>query len=52
MRLLSTRIRACEVAKDKKEGKLGCSAQEQGHMMLLSTIMLANDVVKDKNKGE
>ena len=52
MWLRSTRTTATEVAKHKKEGKLGCYAQEQRHMMLLSTIMIANDVVKDKNNYE
>ena len=46
MRLLSTRTMAYEVAKQKNNDELGYEAQEEGHVMLLSTIRMTNEVAK------
>ena len=47
----SKRTMAYEVAKRKNNDELGCEAQEEGHVMLLSTRRMTNEVAKNKNKG-
>ena len=51
MRLLSTRTRANELAKDKNKSRCGSQVQEEGHRRLLSTRTITNEVEKHKNKG-
>ena len=51
MRLLSPRTITYEVDKKKNNDELGCETQEEGHVMLLSTRRMTNEVAKNKNKG-